>query len=203
MLRHLAPSVLTSAALLVLSACAEIEYDRNVKLFQLTRAKAERGDTVAAMHLGGLYRQGIGTAREPEQALHWYEIGGRHGGWAMIGRMYDSGEGVAPDPDTAARYYRRAAETGEPMSMYRLGCLHAARRLATSDAVEGYTWLVLSLKIGDASAHCHWHDECDRWPIKDEPGCRKTLEATLTPEQRGEAERRAADWLAARSNSKN
>lgn len=192
--------LLAVAALVALSGCAELSQQRNVRMFQELRRKADQGDPVAAMHLGTLYRDGIGTAHDPVQALRWYKVGGPHGGWAMIGDMYERGEGVPRDPELAASYHRRAAETGSPVAMYRLGCAHADERVAASDAVEGYMWLLLAKTIGESSGTCRVaHYECNEWAIKDRPGCRARLDAILTPGQRADAERRAAEWLATRS----
>jgi uncharacterized protein len=188
----------------VVSGCsAEMEQRRNREMFEHALKKAERGDRVAAFHVGSLYRDGIGTARDPEKALSWYELGGPHGGWAMIGEMYDRGDGVPRDPERAASYYRRAAETGEPVSMYRFGCVHAEGRVAAPDGVEGYMWLLLAQKVGERSLTCHVsHYSCREWAIKDRPGCRARLAAALTPAERAEAERRAAAWLATRPFTK-
>jgi hypothetical protein len=188
----------------VVSGCsAEMEQRRNREMFEHALTKAERGDRVAAFHVGSMYRDGIGTARDPEKALSWYELGGPDGGWAMIGEMYERGEGVPRDRERAAAYYRQAAETGAPVSMYRFGCVHAEGRVAAPDGVEGYMWLLLAQKIGERSLTCHVsHSSCREWALKDRPGCRARLAAALTPEERAEAERRAAAWLATRPFTK-
>ena len=190
-----------AAALATLSACAELDYERNVKTFDETQRRAEQGDQGAAARLAYFYRAGIGTERDPEKAVAWYERAGERG-WFWLGNMYAEGRDVPRNPDRAGAYYLKAAETGDPLAMYSLGCLHAERKVTVPDAVEGYVWLRLAHARGSASGACSRHIECDAWAIKDKPGCRKTLESALTAEQRAEAERRAADWLAAWSRSK-
>jgi TPR repeat protein len=186
--------------LLTLSACsAETEKRVNREMFEREFKKAEQGGPVAAFHVGSMYRLEIGTSRNPEQALHWYEVAGSRGGWEAIGDMYSKGDRVPPDPDRAGSYYRLAAETGEPLPMYSLGCLHAEPRIAAPDPVEGYMWLLLAQRIGESSGACRWrHYECKEWAIKDRPGCRARVRAALTSAERAEAERRAAAWLATR-----
>ena len=180
-----------------------MDRERNQEMFHRTRAKAERGDRVAALHLGTSYRRGIGTAPDPQAALFWYELGGPHGGWAAIGTMYEEGDGVPRDPERALSYYLRSAEIGDAVSMYRVGCMHGEHRIAAPDPVEGYKWLLLAKTIGDSSGTCLVaHYTCNQWAIKDGPGCRARLRDSLTPDQRAEAERRADDWLAAWSRSK-
>jgi TPR repeat protein len=183
-----------------LSACgAEIEARRSRRVFDRALEKAQQGDPGAAVTVGWLYRRGIGTVRDPARALHWYDVGGPNGGWTSIGDMYTEGDGVPRDAERAASYYRRATETGDPISMYRLGCLHADRRIEAADAVEGYMWLLLAEKIGASSLTCHAsHYDCREWVIGDRPGCRARLAAALTPEQRAEAERLAAARLTPR-----
>jgi len=201
-MRRVAPRlVLATAALATLAACAELDYDRSVKTFHDTHRRAQEGDQGAAARVAHFYRVGIGTERDPEQAVYWYERAGERG-WFWLGNMYAEGGDVPRDPDRAAAYYLKAAETGDPLAMYGLGCLHAERKVSAPDAIEGYTWLRLAQARGSESGACSRHIECDAWAIKDTPRCRKALESALTAAQRAEGELRAADWLAAWSRSK-
>jgi TPR repeat protein len=203
-LRAATVAVITLIVLLSVSACgAEVDARRSRNVFEWALKKAEQGNLEEAVTVGWLYLHGIGTPRDPERALHWYEIGGPRGGWAAMGRMYSKGDGVPKDAERAASYYRRAADTREPISMYSLGCLHADRHIAAADAIEGYMWLLLAQKIGQSSLTCQVsHYDCREWVIKDRPGCRARLAGALTPDQKAEAERRATAWLATRSLTK-
>ena len=196
-----APRLVLAGALMALSACAEMDYERSVKTFHETHRRATEGDAGAAARVAYFYRAGIGTERDPEKAVFWYERAGERG-WFWLGNMYAEGRDVRKDLDRAAAYYLKAANTGDPLAMYSLGCLHAERKVTTPDAVEGYMWLWLAHARGAASGACSRHIECDAWAIKDKPGCRTALESSLKPEQRAEAERRADEWLAAWSRSK-
>jgi TPR repeat protein len=190
-----------ATALVTLSACAELDYDRSVKAFHEAHRRAEQGDQNAAADLGYFYQAGIGTGRDPEQAVHWYERAGPRG-WFWLGRMYAEGRDVPRNADRAAAYYLKATETGDPLPMYGLGCLHEQRTVSAPDAIEGYMWLQLARARGIASGACSRHIECNKWAIEDKPGCRKRMESALTAAQRAEAERRVADWLAAWSRRK-
>jgi TPR repeat protein len=203
-LRAATVAVITLIVLPSLSACGvEVDARRSRNVFEWALRKAEQGNLEEAVTVGWLYLHGTGTPRDPERALHWYEIGGPRGGWAAIGRMYSKGDGVPKDAERAASYYRRAAETREPISMYSLGCLHADRHIAAADAVEGYMWLLLARKIGESSLTCQVsHYDCREWAIKDRPGCRARLAGALTADQKAEAERRAAAWLATRPHAR-
>ena len=200
-MRRGAAGLALAMALTALAGCAELDYERNVKTFHETHRRAEEGDQGAAARVAYFYRAGIGTERDPEKAVYWYERAGERG-WFWLGDMYAEGRDVPRSPDRAAAYYLKAAETGDPLAMYSLGCLHAERKVSAPAAVEGYMWLRLAHERGSRSGACSRHIECDERAIKDTPGCRKTLESALKPEQRAEAERRADDWRATWSRSK-
>src|SRR5439155_958921 len=80
------------------SACAELDYDRSVKTFHETHRRAEEGDQGAAARVAYFYQVGIGTERDPEKAVYWYERAGERG-WFWLGTMYAEGRDVPRDPD--------------------------------------------------------------------------------------------------------
>src|SRR5919198_5012315 len=109
-------AAVTLSILFLVSACAmEVDPRRSRATFEEVLKKALEGDRDAAVRVAGLYQLGIGTPRDPQKALHWYEKAESGAGWVALGAMYDQGDGVPPDPDRAALYYRRAAETREPI----------------------------------------------------------------------------------------
>ena len=193
--------VLATAALATLSACAELDYDRNVKAFHATHRSAQQGDQSAAAELAYFYRAGIGTERDLEKAVYWYERAGERG-WFWLGRMYAEGHDVPMDADRGAAYYLKAAEAGDVLAMYSLGCLHVERKVSAPDVVEAYVWLQLARARGTESGACSRHIECHEWAIKDTPGCRRGTASALTAAQRAEAEARVVERLAAWSRSK-
>jgi len=172
----------------------------NPAIYRPSLTKAERDKQELAFRFGESYLRGVRRQRDPEEALRWFEVAGAHG-WSAIGDMYARGDGVPRDADRAASYYRRAAETGSPLPMYSLGCLHADNEVSAPDVVEGYTWLLIAKTIADATPACVQHYECVQWVRKDRPGCRARLQQILTPAQRSDADRRAAEWIAARPRS--
>jgi len=185
--------------LVALAACSTSRQSEGSRaVFERELKKAEQGDRLAASRVAGMYRLGIGTYRDPAKAVYWYEEAGPLDGWAMLGLMYQQGKDLPKDLERAATYYRQAVETGSPVSMYQLGGLQADREIAAADHVDAYMWLLLAERVGKARGACELVHECTEWAIKDRPGYRARLQSELTPDQKSEAERRAAAWLAAR-----
>ena len=66
-------------------------------------------------HLGSLYLNGWGPAKDPKEAAKWFKRAAeRRNPDAMyfLGMMYDKGQGVDADADAALTWLRRAASAG-------------------------------------------------------------------------------------------
>ena len=69
---------------------------------------AETGDAEASLFLGHVHRNGLGVARNPQQAAAWYRRAAELGEPAAqyeIALMYELGIGVEQDPGEAALWY--------------------------------------------------------------------------------------------------
>jgi len=76
---------------------------------------AEAGSRTAMSHLGWMYDEGHGVARDGALAVHWYSRAARAGAhdFAMkVGWMYLSGDGVTRDRDKAEYWFSHAIEAG-------------------------------------------------------------------------------------------
>jgi TPR repeat protein len=73
-MRVAASTLLTLALFLALpgARAADID-DADVRLFQVQKGIAERGDLSAMYYLGEMYEQGLGTEQSLIQAFRWYE----------------------------------------------------------------------------------------------------------------------------------
>lgn len=83
---------------------------------------AEEGDVMAQLGLAGLYRQGLGVARDAAEAARLYRAAARQGSddaQLNLGRMYLSGEGVERDPVQAYAWLSLAAEQGRDWAEQR------------------------------------------------------------------------------------
>ncbi|MBR8183003.1 sel1 repeat family protein [Burkholderia ambifaria] len=84
---------------------------------------AGQGDSAAAYYLGLIYRSGYGTAADPVQAAHWFELASRADIPAadfMLANAYRDGSGVPRDEARALALYRRAAEHELPEAVQTL-----------------------------------------------------------------------------------
>ncbi|MFL6666817.1 MAG: tetratricopeptide repeat protein [Burkholderia ambifaria] len=84
---------------------------------------ARQGDAAAAYYLGLIYRSGYGTAADPVQAAHWFELASRADIPAadfMLANAYRDGSGVPRDEARALALYRRAAEHELPEAVQTL-----------------------------------------------------------------------------------
>ncbi|MBR8348912.1 tetratricopeptide repeat protein [Burkholderia ambifaria] len=84
---------------------------------------AGQGDPAAAYYLGLIYRSGYGTAADPAQAAHWFELASRADIPAadfMLANAYRDGSGVPRDEARALALYRRAAEHELPEAVQTL-----------------------------------------------------------------------------------
>lgn len=76
------------------------------------RRAAENGHTGAMIHLGKLYKSGVGTPQNYELAAHWLGAAARAGdaeGMVEFGRLHRSGIGVEQDALQAYVWFNRAA----------------------------------------------------------------------------------------------
>jgi TPR repeat protein len=185
------------------------------------RSAADKGHAGAQMNLAMMHLDGFGVARDVVQAVAWYQKAARSGD-AMarfsLGAIYEAGAaGVARDEVKAAEWYRQAAGQGLAIAQYRLGVMYRDGRGVGRDRESAIGWLRTAadqdnadaqLDLGillserspadAAEAHAWLNLAASRW--KDEAkrvqaaALRDRLEETMTPAQRRDAYRRAADW---------
>ncbi len=95
--------------------------------FQIWLPLAQNGDISAMRNVGHLLRRGLGTKRDPERALYFYERAGSAGqsGSALNAAfMYLNGDGIPKKPESAAFWFFVAARLGLPQAQYNLGVLY-------------------------------------------------------------------------------
>jgi TPR repeat protein len=103
-----------------------------------------------------------------------------------LGVLYDEGKGAPEDPAKAASLFEKAAMAGLAKAQYNLAHLHLFNRGVRADLVEAYAWLTLAAEGGA-------------------PAGKALLNQTrsgLTPEQRSQGQRRAAELRDAIARSK-
>lgn len=102
---------------------------------------AGQGDPAAAYYLGLIYRSGYGTAADPVQAAHWFELASRADIPAadfMLANAYRDGSGVPRDDARALALYRRAAEHELPEAVQTLAMAYRNGELGLKPDADAF-----------------------------------------------------------------
>ncbi len=94
--------------------------------------------------LGFYYENGLGTAKNIDEALRWYrEAAGNGNADAAyaLGRLYEGSENLPANPREAMKFYEAAAERDHPSAQYRLGRGFANGEGLPIDRVQAIKWL--------------------------------------------------------------
>jgi TPR repeat protein len=180
------------------------------------RKAADQGFAEAQCTLGICYRKGNGVTKDPVEAVKWYrkaaEQGYAHAQYSL-GYCYLNGEGLAKDAVEGVKWYRKAAEQGKEEAQYDLGVCYAHGYGVTKDPVEAVKWYRKAAEQNYAPAQFNlavcYHKgqgvpmdatEAYKWLLL--AGAQgfevakqgiSEMERPLTPEQRAEGQKRAAD----------
>lgn len=95
--------------------------------FESTKARAEAGDATSQHNLGFMYANGMGVARNDQEAVRWYRQAAERGlasSQYNLGVMYANGVGLAQSDQEAVKWYRLAAEQGLADAQYNLGLMY-------------------------------------------------------------------------------
>ncbi len=107
----------------------------------LLGAAAGHGDPAAAYYLGLIYRSGYGTAADPVQAAHWFDLASRADIPAadfMLANAYRDGNGVPRDEARALALYRRAAEHELPEAVQTLAMAYRNGELGLKPDADAF-----------------------------------------------------------------
>ena len=97
-----------------------------------------------------------------------------------LGMMYRQGKGVPQDYMEALSWYLKAAEQGSMKAQFNLGEMYCKGTGVPQDLVQALKWFGLAAIAG--------HEEAVK--------SMKTAEARMTPQEIGEAQALAQEWLA-------
>lgn len=123
--------------------------DRAQMLYWLRKA-AEKSP-VAEAHVGWVYSQGDGVAKDYEEAVRWYRKSAEHGdatGQANLGFMYINGSGVHKDLVEGAKRVQAAAEQGDGPAQYYLAELYEDGHGVPKDKITAIMWFILAKEAG-------------------------------------------------------
>jgi len=100
------------------------DYKRAFKIFSKL---ADNEDLAAMRNVALMERQGLGTDKDPEAALHLYEYVARAGlptAQYDLAMMLLNGEAGEPDPKAALPWLWRAADAGHPLAQFEIGQMY-------------------------------------------------------------------------------
>lgn len=112
---------------------------------------------MAALKLGYMYEQGLGTEQDYKQAMYWYQkvaestnsnFIDQHIAQTKIGLLYLNGNGVQKDTDTAKKWFLLAAKQNDADALFQLGLL-AFKNQNFNEAIKLY---VKSSDLGSSDA---------------------------------------------------
>ena len=118
-------------------------------------AKAEKGEAVAQLELGGIYLKGEGVTKDVAEAVKWLSKAAELGNGEaqmMLGGIYISGRGVLKNSVEAAKWFMMSAEQGNAAAQCQIGRMHLTGVGVPKDDVEAYKWSTLAATQGDAAA---------------------------------------------------
>lgn len=116
------------------------------KVFLLRIKDARIGDPAAQYDVALMYANGVGVAKDLEQAYAWTKSAAEKGhtqAQYMLARAYHQGLGTAADVRQAMNWYRRAAEQGNGKA-----CLHVAMLLAEPQPQAAFQYALEAAQKG-------------------------------------------------------
>ena len=116
---------------------------------------ARAGDAASQLAVAQAYLEGIGCARDAEEAVYWFQQAAHQTESAamnMLGRCYENGWGAPVDYALAAVWYRRAAEHGSDWGLYNYAHVLANGRGVPVDRAQAFVYFGLAAGAGHARA---------------------------------------------------
>ena len=118
---------------------------------------AETGNADGQFNVALMYEQGIGVAKDEQQAIVWYKKSAQQGNSNAqfnLGVLYENGRGSAVDFAQANKWYRKAAAQGDALAIGNLGMLYIRGDGVPVNKVAGLALLLQSATM-DNSAENH------------------------------------------------
>lgn len=209
------PDALFTLGAILMASASTANKDQAVDFF---RRAAEGGSARAAYNLGLVYLQGEVAPKEPAIAAEWFKRGAESDqpdALYALATLYRDGNGVPQDAVESARLLQRASEvgndvattelaivvfngTGVPKDEERAATLFRKAALQGNAIAQNRYARILSAGRGapkDVIAAAAWHLAAKAQKL-DDPMLDK-LVASLTPEQRAQAQARVKPWAPA------
>ena len=136
---------------------ATVAYKRGdyAAAFAQFKKLAEKDYAPAQSNVGMMYAEGIGVAKDEQQAVYWWRKAAKEGDTKAIynlALMYSDGKGVAKDDQQAAYWYQKAAYFGYEFAQYNLGVMYAKGTGVPQDDKQAAYWYRKAANKGNAIA---------------------------------------------------
>lgn len=129
-----------------------------VQSFDICRARADKGDSVAQFILGYYYESGKGVDMDDAQAAFWYRKAAEQGhaaAQAFFGVCCAHGSGVLKDEVMAVSWYRKAAMQNDAVGQFCLGLAYAQALGVRKDEAEAVKWYRKAAEQGFVNAQTY------------------------------------------------
>ncbi|NIJ42584.1 hypothetical protein FHS78_002886 [Parvibaculum indicum] len=116
---------------------------------------AQRDDLAAMRNVALLLRKGLGTERDPERALYFYERAAEAGfapAQLNAAFMYLEGDGIPRDYKKASFWLHLSAVAGAPIAQYNLGVMFEKGLGVSRDLPRAMGWYALAARQGHSMA---------------------------------------------------
>jgi len=118
--------------------------------YQEFLAAAKEGHADSQFNVGVMYEQGIGIAKDEQEAVVWYGKAAEQGHAAAqfnLGVLYENGRGTKIDFGKANECYRKASEQGDALAIGNLGMLYVRGQGVKQNKVAGMALLLVSASM--------------------------------------------------------
>ncbi|MBK8189398.1 MAG: SEL1-like repeat protein [Vampirovibrionales bacterium] len=150
--------------------------------FRYFKQAADRGLAIAQLRASVMLESGEGVTKSIQDSVRYAQKAAAQGydeAQLKLGLMYEEGlDGGAPQYEDAAKWYRKAAEQGNDYAQMALGTFYLLGQGVDQDYVQGYAWLDVASRNGNA--------EAESWL--------KTIVRDMSAKQIAAAQRRAIAW---------
>lgn len=183
---------------------------------QKIRTAAERGDAQAQCDLARYYGKGTGVVQDGAEAVKWWIRAAEQGhaeSQHILGVLHAAGRVVEKNQTKAVMWFRRSAEQGYSEAQFSLGNSYSEGVGVVMNDDESIKWFRKAAEQGHAKAqhiiglhYIHTNKvEAYKWHLLSKVGGHEDgkginlldiITRGLTPEDRAEGQRLAAEWQA-------
>jgi TPR repeat protein len=123
--------------------------------YRLALPLGERGQALAQLYLGEMYRLGHGVNASYPDAIQWYRRAADQGmvpAQEWLGKIYVAGLGISRDYPEALKWFRRAADQGSSSAQNELGKMFRNGLGAPRSDADALHWFEMAAGAGNPEA---------------------------------------------------